>query len=207
MDNASMSHASSSSLLFPASPSCSITPTILQIYCYRHCCLQPPQAGLIRHHDYLQQLNWTSCRWLIEVNSTHHPTNQARPRRFCLFSIFLHRSHISSQMSCVQTQTCGNLQLDTMAGFNPQKNSTRTKAAARYIVISLRNAFLLFCLQIASHVVRNQCFPCNATSNDTFICRSRDYFRIFRCTTGLIYHPGIPNGFICSRPTKASSCD
>jgi hypothetical protein len=51
-------------------------------------------------------------------------------------------------MTCVvQTQTCGTLQLDTMTGFESQKHSARTKAAARYIVISI---FVLFCLQDAN---------------------------------------------------------
>ena len=44
-------------------------------------------------------------------------------------------------MICVQSPTCVNPQPDTMAGFDP-KTLSRTKAAARYIVISV---FLLCC--------------------------------------------------------------
>ena len=54
-------------------------------------------------------------------------------------------------MTLVQTQTCGALQLDTMAGYNPQKHSVRTKdGAARYIAISFTHCDLVrFC-----HVVQ-----------------------------------------------------
>jgi hypothetical protein len=65
-------------------------------------------------------------------------------------------------MTCVTTQTCVNLQPDTMAGIHPQKLS-RTKAAARYIVISISArvfCYVAFCFARAkNHVVRNKCFP------------------------------------------------
>jgi hypothetical protein len=53
-------------------------------------------------------------------------------------------------MTCVQTQTCGTLQLDTMA-----HKSYRTKAPARYIVISI---CVLFCFSVQESCGPKQCF-------------------------------------------------
>jgi hypothetical protein len=66
-------------------------------------------------------------------------------------------------MTC--TLTCVTLKPDTMAGYNPQKIS-RSKDAARYIVISLAYVLLFTCKpNWEIHVVRNQCLSFRSERN------------------------------------------
>lgn len=107
-------------------------------------------------------------------------------------------------MICVQTQTSRNpLQLDTMTGFAPQKNS-RSKATDRYIVIFI---FVLFLFYSRHHVVRKHCTP---SSDGTTTSRPPRLFAGLPPKTGLSHSHGFPQDFflvlITMEPFKDMTC-
>lgn len=118
----------SSSSSFFSTPYASTFP-ILQNLCHRYSCLQSSQVpGFSPINNYSPVL--FCCRWPLNKRTLKSTLVDAEEDFHFSFQDF------SIPMTLVQTQICGTLQLDTMAGYNPQKNSVRTKAgAARYIVI------------------------------------------------------------------------
>lgn len=111
-----------------------------------------PEASTVRFPHYSHRSYLLPLAPEEVITSIERTTSSVRVRGKLPF-FFFHSGLPLIQMSVVQTQICGSLPLDTMAGYNPQKSSVRIKAgAARYIAFS--SCVVFYC---ENHVVRKLC--------------------------------------------------